>query len=38
MLYRYNDNGLLLSEGIVDEAGNSNGKWKDLYPDGKTTG
>ena len=25
----------LLSEGIVDEAGNSNGKWKDLYPDGK---
>ena len=31
----YNDNGLLLSEGIVDEAGNSNGKWKDLYPDGK---
>jgi uncharacterized protein len=33
--FRYNDNGLLLSEGIVDEAGNSNGKWKDLYPDGK---
>ena len=32
----YNDNGLLISEGIVDEAGNSNGKWKDLYPDGKT--
>ena len=32
----YNDNGLLLSEGIVDEAGNRNGKWKDLYPDGKT--
>jgi uncharacterized protein len=31
----YNDNGILLSEGIVDEAGNSNGKWKDLYPDGK---
>ena len=31
----YNDNGLLLSEGIVDEAGNRNGKWKDLYPDGK---
>ncbi len=28
----YNDNGLLLSEGIVDEAGNKNGKWKDLYP------
>jgi antitoxin component YwqK of YwqJK toxin-antitoxin module len=33
--FRYNDNGLLLSEGVVDEAGNSNGKWKDLYPDGK---
>ena len=33
--YIYNDNGLLLSEGIVDEAGNFNGKWKDLYPDGK---
>jgi uncharacterized protein len=33
--YVYNDNGLLLSEGIVDEAGNRNGKWKDLYPDGK---
>ncbi|HUU99602.1 MAG TPA: hypothetical protein VMW32_01450 [Bacteroidales bacterium] len=33
--FRYNDNGLLLSEGIVDEAGNLNGKWKDLYPDGK---
>ena len=31
----YNDNGLLLSEGIVDEAGNRNGKWKDLFPDGK---
>lgn len=34
--YIYNDNGLLLSEGIVDEAGNRNGKWKDLYPDGST--
>lgn len=31
----YNDNGLLLSEGIVDESGNYNGKWKDFYPDGK---
>lgn len=31
----YNDNGLMLSEGIVDEGGNHNGKWKDLYPDGK---
>lgn len=33
--YIYNDNGLLLSEGLIDEAGNYNGKWKDLYPDGK---
>jgi antitoxin component YwqK of YwqJK toxin-antitoxin module len=33
--YIYNDNGLLLSEGIVDEAGNRNGKWKDLYNNGK---
>jgi antitoxin component YwqK of YwqJK toxin-antitoxin module len=32
----YNDVGLLLSEGIMDEAGNRTGKWKDLYPDGKT--
>ena len=31
----YNDNGLLISEGIVDEAGNRNGVWKDYYPDGK---
>lgn len=31
----YNDNGLLLSEGIVDDAGNRNGKWKDLNSDGK---
>ncbi len=30
----YNDNGLKVSEGIVDAAGNSNGKWKDFYPDG----
>jgi antitoxin component YwqK of YwqJK toxin-antitoxin module len=34
--YVYNDNGLLLSEGIVDEGGKFNGKWKDLYPDGTT--
>jgi antitoxin component YwqK of YwqJK toxin-antitoxin module len=33
--YVYNDNGLLISEGIVDEAGNRNGKWKDLYSNGK---
>jgi antitoxin component YwqK of YwqJK toxin-antitoxin module len=32
----YNDNGLLVSEGIVDDGGKFNGKWKDLYPDGKT--
>lgn len=31
----YNDIGLLLSEGIVDEAGSRNGKWKDLFNDGK---
>jgi antitoxin component YwqK of YwqJK toxin-antitoxin module len=31
----YNDNGLLLSEGIVDEAGNKNGKWKDFFASGK---
>jgi uncharacterized protein len=31
----YNDNGLLLSEGIVDEAGKYNGKWKDYFPNGK---
>ena len=31
----YNDNGLLLSEGIVDESGNFNGKWKDYYETGK---
>ncbi len=35
--YVYNDNGLLVSEGIVDDAGNRNGKWKDLSPDGKIT-
>ncbi len=33
--YLYNDNGLLMSEGVVDESGNYNGKWKDFYPDGK---
>jgi len=31
----YNDNGQLISEGIVDEEGNRNGKWKDLFPNGK---
>lgn len=34
--YVYNDNGLLLSEGLVEETGNFNGRWKDLYPNGKT--
>jgi uncharacterized protein len=33
--FLYNDNGLELSEGVVDEAGNRNGKWKDFYADGK---
>lgn len=33
--YIYNDTGVLLSEGIVDEAGNRNGKWKDLSSDGR---
>ena len=32
--YIYNDNGLLLSEGIVDESGNRNGYWKDFYANG----
>jgi antitoxin component YwqK of YwqJK toxin-antitoxin module len=31
----YNDNGVKISEGIVDEAGRFNGRWKDFYPDGK---
>jgi len=31
----YTDNGLMLSEGIVDEAGNRNGKWKDYFSNGK---
>ncbi|HLN20754.1 MAG TPA: hypothetical protein VK213_06675 [Bacteroidales bacterium] len=33
----YNDNGLLLEEGIVDEAGNRNGKWKTYFTDGKVS-
>jgi len=32
----YNNDGLVISEGIVDDAGNRNGKWKDLYSNGKT--
>jgi len=31
----YSDNGVLISEGIVDESGNRNGAWKDFFPDGK---
>ena len=31
----YNDNGQKLSEGIVDEAGRFNGKWKDFDSEGK---
>jgi antitoxin component YwqK of YwqJK toxin-antitoxin module len=30
----YNDNGVLMSEGIVDEEGNRNGPWKDYATDG----
>ena len=30
----FNDNGIIVSEGIVDESGNKNGQWKDFYPDG----
>jgi antitoxin component YwqK of YwqJK toxin-antitoxin module len=33
--YVYNDNGVLLSEGIIDDSGNRNGKWKDMNSDGK---
>jgi uncharacterized protein len=33
--YSYADNGIKVSEGIVDEAGNKNGKWKDFFPNGK---
>jgi len=36
--YIYDDNGFLLSEGIVDEGGNRNGNWKDFYSDGKVQG
>jgi len=31
----YNDNGTLVSEGIVDEKGERTGKWQDFYPSGK---
>jgi uncharacterized protein len=30
----YNDNGVLISEGIVDAEGNRNGPWKDFSPGG----
>lgn len=29
-------NGVILSEGIIDDEGNKNGPWKDLFPDGTT--
>lgn len=32
--YIYNEKGVKLSEGIVDEEGNKRGEWKNLYPDG----
>lgn len=32
----YNDKGILLSEGIVDEEGKRQGDWKDFYASGKT--
>jgi antitoxin component YwqK of YwqJK toxin-antitoxin module len=31
----YNDNGVFISEGIVDAEGNRNGSWKDFSADGK---
>ena len=33
----YNDNGVLISEGIVDEGGNRRGAWKDYSPTGVVT-
>lgn len=33
----YNDNGVLISEGIVDEGGNRRGPWKDFSPSGGLT-
>lgn len=33
----YNDNGVLISEGIVDAEGNRSGPWKDYSADGKVT-
>jgi antitoxin component YwqK of YwqJK toxin-antitoxin module len=30
----YNDNGLKMSEGVVDEEGNRQGEWKIVFPDG----
>jgi antitoxin component YwqK of YwqJK toxin-antitoxin module len=33
----YNDNGVLISEGIVDDEGNRNGPWKDFSADGTVT-
>jgi len=33
----YNDNGVLISEGIIDDEGNRNGVWKDYYADGNVS-
>jgi len=32
----YDNNGKIIAEGIVDEEGKKQGKWKDLYPGGQT--
>ncbi|MFZ5939125.1 MAG: toxin-antitoxin system YwqK family antitoxin [Bacteroidota bacterium] len=31
----YNDDGIKVSEGIIDDEGNINGPWKDFYPTGE---
>jgi antitoxin component YwqK of YwqJK toxin-antitoxin module len=33
--YIYNDLGVKVSEGVIDEQGNREGEWQDLYPNGK---
>jgi len=32
--YIYNDNGIIVSEGIINEEGQRSGDWKNFYPDG----
>lgn len=32
--YIYNDNGIIVSEGIITEEGQRSGNWKNFYPDG----